>query len=92
MDTVEDLRLLLLAEYNVHPTEYDGETLDYKFIRFRRSKPGYVFNEGGSDNWEVHMHGHTPTFYRTDDLLKKLEAGGSLLYWFHPDSPLVKNG
>ena len=92
MDTIEDLRLHILHEYNVDPVEYDGEALTYSHITFAKCKPGYVFNEGGADNWEVRVKGHTVTFYRTDDLLKQLEAGGSLLYWFHPESPLVKNG
>jgi len=85
MNNIEDIKKYITVEYGVDPVEYDGETLKYHSITFKRNTGSVILaNKQTGDMWTVARTGHTIDFFRTEELKEAIGQGGSLLYFFIP--------
>ncbi len=87
MNTLEDLKKYILAEYGVNPVSFDGKVLEYRAITFKRATGSVlVSNKKTNDMWVVQRRGHSIDYFRTLELEIAVSPGGSLLYFFMPES------
>lgn len=90
MNTLEDLRDYIKINYNIDPVVFDGKVLSYRAVSFERNESPYIYvnKRKMSDVWTVRRKNHSIDFYRTSELKEAVAAGGSLLYYFMPESAI----
>lgn len=87
MNDINDLKTYIKVEYGVDPVSFDGKVLEYRAITFERNTGSIMaVNQGTADMWTVKRNGHSVDFFRTEELMQAVNAGGSLLYYFMPES------
>lgn len=88
MDTIEDLKAYIKAEYGIDPVSNDKKTLNYRAVSFERNESPYIYvnKETMSDMWTVRRKNHSIDFFRTSELENAVSPGGSLLYYIMPES------
>lgn len=87
MNDINDLKKYIKVEYGVDPIGFDGKTLTYRAISFERNTGSIILaNKQTADMWTVRRNTHSVDFFRTDELLQAVSPGGSLLYYFMPES------
>ena len=87
MDTIDDLRKYIASEYGVSPDFYDNKILKYRAITFEKNTVSVIeANKRFTDMWTVKRNKHSIDFFHTDELVNAVGPGGSLLYWFMPES------
>lgn len=87
MDTTIDLAKYIKSNYGVDPVDHTDNNLEYHSIVFQRARGSVIdANKTMQDFWTIKRKGHSIDFYKTEDLLKAVDAGGGLLYWFIPKS------
>lgn len=85
MNTIEDLKNYIKQTYNIEPVSFDGKTLKYHSIEFRRNTGSVlVANKNTADMWTVCRNGHSIDFFRTEELESAVSKSGSLPYYFVP--------
>jgi hypothetical protein len=89
MNTINDLKKYILTEYGVKPVLSDTKTLTYRAISFERNAASILdANKETGDMWTVKRNNHSIDFFRTEELKEAVSPGGSLLYFFMPESRL----
>lgn len=87
MNSVEDLKKYIFAEYGVSPNEFDGKTLKYRAITFEKNTGSVILaNKRDGDLWTVQRNGHSIDYFDTNELANAVSSGGSLLYYIMPES------
>lgn len=86
MKTIQDIQKFIKVEYGIDAIIEQNEVV-YDRLKIRKAKPTRL-PVGGSleDLWEVQRTGHSIDFFRTAELEKALDSGGSLLYYIIPQS------
>lgn len=86
MDNVEDIKKYIKIEYGVDPIDLNEGVLRYRAITFERNLPSSIkANSKTNDMWTVSRDGHSVDFYRTEELQRAIDPGGSLLYFIMPE-------
>lgn len=89
MKTVEDLSRYIQSEYGVAPNSCKNNLLEYRAISFSKNTDSVILaNKDSGDLWTVKRKGHSIDFFTTEELKRAVNAGGSLLYFFMPESRL----
>lgn len=87
MDTINDLKKYIKAEYGVDPVSFDGKVLKYRAIEFERNSGSILLaNKKTADMWTVRRTGHSIDYFRTEELSQAVGSGGSLLYYIMPST------
>lgn len=87
MNSVEDLKKYIFAEYGVSPDKFDGKTLRYRAVTFEKNTGSVILaNKRNGDLWTVQRNGYSIDYFDTNELANAVSAGGSLLYYFMPES------
>ena len=82
MKTVNDIAKFIKVEYGVDPLHLD-KSVEYNNLTITKADPSLIPAGSNIDDlWEVQRKGHSIDFYRTNELKKSLDIGGSLLYYF----------
>lgn len=83
MNTIEDLKNNIKQTWNIDPVDFDGETLKYHSIEFKKNTGSILLaNKETADMWTVNRTGHSVDYYRTEELTTAVSKAGSLPYYF----------
>lgn len=85
INSTRDLKLYIKVEYGIDPVAFDGKRLEYHGIWFENAKGSVIDSMNHThDFWKVQRKGQTIDFFKQEELVKAVDEGGSLLYWFIP--------
>lgn len=89
MKTIDDLKKYIKREYGISPTSFDNGVLVYRAITFSKNTNSVILaNKKSGDLWTVKRTGCSIDFFTTEELISAIDAGGSLLYFFMPETQL----
>ena len=87
MKTVEQLKKYIFSEYSVSPIKAEGNALEYRAIVFEKNTDSIILaNKEKGEMWTVKRKGHSIDFFRPEELETAIAPGGSLLYYFLPET------
>jgi len=87
MKTVEELKKYIFAEYGVSPDNFDSEILTYRAVSFEKNTGSVILaNKNAGELWTVKRNGHSVDYFTPTELAGAVSQGGSLLYYFMPES------
>jgi hypothetical protein len=87
MQTVEQLKKYIFSEYSVSPIKAHGNILEYRAIIFEKNTASIILaNKEKGELWTIRRKGHSIDFFRPEELETAIAPGGSLLYYFLPES------
>lgn len=87
MQTTEQLKNYIFSEYGVSPEGYNGKLLEYRAVTFEKNTSSIILaNKEKGELWTVQRKGHSVDFFKPEELEMAIAPGGSLLYFFMPES------
>lgn len=87
MQTIEQLKNYIFSEYGVTPVSNDGKILEYRAITFEKNTSSIILaNKEKGEMWTIQRKGHSIDFFRPEELETAIAPGGSLLFYFMPET------
>ena len=84
--SIDDLQKTIKLEYGIEPDHYNDNVLRYRAISFKHNTNSIInASKDYEDTWTVQRDGHSIDFFKTSELEKAIDVGGSLLYYFMPE-------
>ena len=85
-ETVDDIKLYIKNQVGLEPKSCKNNMLEYDRVTISKNTDNVVeANSKGSANmWTVDRKGHSLDYFRTEELLLQIGAGGGLLYFMFP--------